>query len=86
MLYLRVEMTTMNDVFGPIGSEYCLYFYILSVIAMGFFVILVIGIVIYGVQKKLGVEFYLVSFLYSTNMLFAYLQNRLLYNMCGNSL
>jgi len=76
----------MNDVFGPIGSEYCLYFYILSVIGMLFFVMVLVGILFTGVTKKMGVEFYLISLLYSFNFLFMYLQNRLLFNMCGNSL
>jgi uncharacterized membrane protein len=76
----------MNDVFGPIGNEYCLYFYILSVIGMLFFVMVLVGILFTGVTKKMGVEFYLISLLYSFNFLFMYLQNRLLFNMCGNSL
>ena len=76
----------MNDVFGPIGNEYCLYFYILSVIGMLFFVMVLVGILFTGVTKKMGIEFYFISFLYSFNFLFMYLQNRLLFNMCGNSL
>jgi hypothetical protein len=39
-----------------------------------------------GLSKKLGIEFYLISFLYSLNFFFMYLQNRLLFNMCGNTL
>jgi hypothetical protein len=58
-------MTTINDVFGPIGSEYCLYFYILSVIGMLFFVMVFVGILFTGITKKMGIEFYLISFLYS---------------------
>jgi hypothetical protein len=76
----------MNDVFGPIGQEYCLYFYVLSVFHMSLFVIVLIGIVFYGMSKKLGIEFYLLSFMYSVNFLLMYLQNRLLFNMCGNTL
>jgi hypothetical protein len=80
------NMNIANDVFGPIGREYCLYFYILSMFNMFVFVCLLIGIVFYGMSKKLGIEFYFISFMYSFGFLFMYLQNRLLFNMCGNTL
>lgn len=79
-------MTTVNDVFGPIGREYCLYFYIFSIVGMVLFAMILVGIVFTGISKKLGIEFYLISFLYSLNFFFMYLQNRLLFNMCGNTL
>jgi hypothetical protein len=80
------NMTTVDDVFGPIGREYCLYFYIFSVVGMVLFVAVIIGTVFMGMSKKLGIEFYLISFIYSLNYVFMYLQNRLLFNMCGNTL
>jgi len=80
------KMNIANDVFGPIGREYCLYFYIFSVVNMVLFVMVLIGIVFTGLSKRLGIEFYLISFLYSLNIFFGYLQNRLLFNMCGNTL
>jgi uncharacterized membrane protein len=79
-------MTTVNDVFGPIGREYCLYFYILSIVGMIWFVMVLVGTIFYGMSKKLGFEFYVISLAYSFNFLFMYLQNRLLFNMCGNTL
>lgn len=80
------NMNIANDVFGPIGREYCLYFYILSVFNILLWVMVLIGIVFYGMSKRLGIEFYFISFLYSLGLFFAYLQNRLLFNMCGNTL
>ena len=80
------KMDIANDVFGPIGREYCLYFYILSVFNIVLWIIVLIGIVFYGMSKKLGFSFYFISFLYSLGLVFAYLQNRLLFNMCGNTL
>jgi len=76
----------VSDLFGPISNEYCLYFYILSVIGLFFFVMVFIGILYTGISKKMGVEFYFISILYSFNFLLMYLQNRLLFNMCGNSI
>ena len=77
---------SLDSLFGPIGSEYCLYFYILSVIGLLFFSIVIIGALFTGLSKKLGFSFYAAAFLYSVTFLMAYLQNRLLYNMCGNSI
>ena len=76
----------VNNLVGPIGHEYCFYFYLLSVIAIFFFAIVLVGIVYTGINKKMGVSFYGLSFLYSAQFLLVYLQNRLLYNMCVNSL
>jgi len=76
----------VNNLVGPIGTEYCFYFYLLSVIAIFFFAIVLVGIVYTGVSKKMGASFYGLSLLYSAQFLLVYLQNRLLYNMCVNSL
>jgi len=76
----------VNNLVGPISDKYCVYFYILSVLAIVFFAIIFIGIVYTGVTKKLGFAFFFLSLLYSTQFLLVYLQNRLLYNMCIHSL
>jgi hypothetical protein len=78
--------TGINNLVGPIGQEYCLYFYLLSVIAIFFFAIVIVGIVYTGISKKLGASFYLLSLAYSSQFLLVYLQNRLLYNMCIKSI
>lgn len=79
-------MTTLNDVFGPIGREYCLYFYVFSVIGLVMFLITIIGMIFVGMTKKFPPELYLISFMSILSYGFMYLQNRLLFNMCGNSL
>jgi len=75
-----------NDIVGPISEKYCIYFYILSVLAIVFFAIIFVGIIWTGVTKKMGVSFFFLSLLYSTQFLLIYLQNRLLYNMCVHSI
>lgn len=83
---LLARMTTFNDLFGPMGDEFCLYFYILAVIKLVFFFMIIAGIIYTGIRKKLGPEFYFLSILLSFGYLLSYLENRLLFNMCGNSL
>ncbi len=76
----------MDNVVGPISEKYCIYFYILSVLAIIFFAIIFVGIIWTGVTKKMGFSFFFLSLLYSTQFLLIYLQNRLLYNMCIHSI
>ena len=77
----------MQDYFGPLGQEYCLYFYILSVIFFILFILSIIGVVA-GVAmnyKKLNSMFILNSAFLVLNTLLAYFVNRLLNTMCVNS-
>ncbi len=77
--------SAMDNLVGPISEKYCLYFYILSVLAIFFFAIIFVGIIWTGVTKKMGFSFFFLSLLYSMQFLLVYLQNRLLYNMCIHS-
>ena len=79
--------TTLDALFGPIGKKYCLYFWALSVFGFAMIVITVLGVVLTTVKtRKLDWKVVGVS-LYSV-LMFAvvYLQNRLLFNMCSNSI
>ena len=77
---------SLNNIVGPISSKYCVYFYILSVLAIVFFVI-VLGTIMWAfVTKKIKLSYVFISALYSVQFLLIYLQNRLLYNMCINSI
>jgi hypothetical protein len=78
-------MAFLDDLVGPISNEYCLYFYIFAVVEIAFFFLLLIGIVYTGMKKKLGIEFYFLSIIYSFGFLLSYLKNRLLFNMCKAS-
>jgi len=77
--------SSVNNLVGPISDKYCIYFYILSILAIFFFAIILVGILYTGVTKKMGPVFYGLSILYSCQFLLLYLQNRLLYNMCVHS-
>lgn len=77
----------MQDYFGPLGQEYCLYFYILSVIFFILFILSVIGVAgaLAMNYKKMNSMFVLNSAFLVLNTLLAYFVNRLLNTMCVNS-
>ena len=77
--------STLDFIYGPISKEYCIYFYILSVI--GFLsALFVIGMTSYtALTKKYPMSFYINMIMLALLYGMFYLQNRLLYNMCtGN--
>lgn len=76
----------MSNIVGPISSEYCTYFYILAIFKLGIFVLILVGLVYTGIQKKHSFEFYVLTIILSLGYLLSYLENRLLFNMCGNSM
>ena len=79
----------MDDIqqklFSPLGKEYCLYFYILSVIGLVFVAVVLFSAVVIGVSKKKGLEFYFAAIMGSLGYAIFYFQNRLLYSMCVSS-
>lgn len=76
-------MASMNDtLYGPLGKEYCIYFYILSVFGFISLILVVISSLVIGIYKKKGFDFYLQAFTLAIVYGMLYLQNRLLFNMC----
>lgn len=78
----------MNSYFGPLGKEYCTYFYVLSIIfGIGFVIsLLSIGSFIVMNHKKVDAMFVANSIMVLFNAFLAYLVNRLLNTMCVKSL
>ena len=78
----------MKSYFGPLGKEYCTYFYVLSIIfGIGFVLSLIsIGSFIVMHHKKVDAMFIVNSTLILFNSFLAYLANRLLNTMCVKSL
>ena len=74
----------MDAYFGPLGKEYCVYFYVLSIIFGVTFVLSAISIGSFIVMhsKKVDSMFIANSFLILFNSFLAYLSNRLLNTMC----
>lgn len=78
--------STLDYIYGPISQKYCLYFYILSVLGFVLLLIVLLGIIYSGLTKKHPVSYYLNLLMLAVLYGMAYLQNRLLYNMCAGSM
>lgn len=78
----------MNKFFGPLPREYCVYFYILSIIFGILFVVSLFSIVSFMIMniKKVNSMFIINSLLVLSNTFLAYLANRLLNTMCVKSI
>jgi hypothetical protein len=77
----------MKNYFGPLGKEWCIYFYVLSMFflfAFGLSIIGIIGSVVFN-KKKIDSMFVANSVAILFNTLLAYFVNRLLNTMCVNS-
>jgi hypothetical protein len=81
-----METPDVSGLFGNISGQYCLYFYLLSVIGIVLFVISIAGILYIGISRKKGLDFFGPAFVQTLAYFFIYLQNRLLYNMCSRTL
>ncbi len=78
----------MNTYFGPLGEEYCIYFYALSIFFGIAFVLSVISVVTYMFThvNKINMNFLIHTFFLLLNSFLAYLVNRLLHTMCMKSI
>ncbi len=78
----------MNDYFGPLGQEYCMYFYVLSIIAGVSFALSAVSVISYAVMhyNKINSMFVINSVLVLFNTFLAYIANRLLHTMCVKSI
>ena len=75
----------LQTVFGPLGKDYCLYFYILSMV--GFFLLVLLGItsIMIGISQRKGFDFYFQMLTVGIGYAIFYFQNRLLHSMCVGS-
>lgn len=78
----------MNTYFGPLGEEYCVYFYALSIFFGIAFVLSVISVITYMFTNynKINMTFITHTFFLLINSFLAYLVNRLLHTMCMKSI
>lgn len=72
----------MDTLFGPLGKEYCIYFYYLSIMGMFFLTLLLASTLITGILKRKGFDFYLQLLSVAIGYFIFYFQNRILYSMC----
>jgi hypothetical protein len=75
--------TTMDTLFGPLGPQYCMYFFYLSVFGFALMIMAVVSSLYIGISKKLGAKYYISMIFVSLTYFIFYFQNRLLYTMCA---
>lgn len=71
-----------ETLFGPLGKDYCVYFYYLSVIGMILLAILVGSTIIIGIKERKKIGFYMQMLSVALGYGIFYFQNRLLNSMC----
>lgn len=77
----------MDLIYGPLGKEYCMYFYYLSIIGFVFMFIILITLIISIIKsKKVDQAVAMQSFTVALVYFIFYFQNRLLYSVCSNSM
>ena len=78
----------MNTYFGPLGEEYCIYFYALSIFFGITFALSLFSVLYYMIFnfRKLNMMFVANTFFLLFNSFLAYLSNRLLNSMCMKAL
>lgn len=80
-------MSIFDTLFGPLGKEYCVLFLVISAIALLALVVTVLyGISVLARGNKLGMTIIPILIVPIITYGIAYLQGRLLYNICGKTL
>ena len=83
-----MTVSLMDQYFGPLPREYCVYFYALSIVFGVMFMITAVSIAYFMVThvNKINMMFIINSMLILLNSFLAYLVNRLLHTMCVKSI
>lgn len=78
----------MNDYFGPLSNESCLYFYVVSVFCGFSFALVLISTILYVIMNfnKVNRIYLSNAIMGSANLFLAYFVNRLLHTMCIRTL
>jgi len=72
--------------FGPLGKEYCIWFYFLSVFSFLSLILAIAPAIYWGMKQNKGVEYYGTLVLGSFNLFVSYFVNRLLFSMCSGAM
>jgi len=76
----------LDYIYGSISEEYCLYFYVLSVVGFILLLLVIINTGYSAYKKKYPMYFYINMVILAIIYGMFYLQNRLLYNMCSGEI
>lgn len=75
-----------DSITGSLSKDYCLYFYILTILSFISLLISLFTLVVGLFRKKLSVEVFFGMLSAPFAIFLVYLSNRLLYNMCTSTL
>jgi uncharacterized membrane protein YcgQ (UPF0703/DUF1980 family) len=78
-------MNSLGNLFSPLGKEYCVYFYAMSVFGLLSFVATIVSMLYLLMKKKLDTYSTINSFTLLVSTLLSYFVNRLMYTMCAAS-
>jgi len=76
----------MDNLFGPLGREYCIWFYFLSVLAFISLILFFIPALWRGISTKKDVWYFLGVLAVTFSYGLIYFQNRLLFSMCSGAM
>jgi hypothetical protein len=81
-----MSKTFMETIYGHLSKEYCVYYYILSIIGFILLIIVILSALVIGITKRKNSRFYMEMFMLCIPYALMYFTNRLLYSMCSRSL
>lgn len=73
----------MDYLYGPLSKDYCIYFYILSILGFVLLILFLVPAIFMGIMKRKGVDYYFTVLGVSFGYAIFYFQNRLLHSMCS---
>ena len=76
----------MDNLFGPLGREYCIWFYFLSVLAFISLILFLIPAIWRGFSTKKDIWYFLGVLAVTLSYGLIYFQNRILYSMCSGQM
>jgi len=79
-----MSSSIMNDIYGPLSSSYCIYFYALAVLGFVLLSITILSMIFLIFSKKISSESVMHMVMIAVGYGIFYFQNRLLYSMCIN--
>ena len=80
-----MSSSIMNDIYGPLNRNYCIYFYALAVLGFVLLSVTILSLIFLIFTKKISSESVMHMIMISVGYGIFYFQNRLLYSMCLGS-
>ena len=78
--------SSVNNLFGPLGREYCVWFYYLSVLGFILLVLFLVGGLYVALTKRVSTAYFVAMLPPALAYAIFYFQNRLLYSMCARGI